>query len=64
MGKKKKKKRHPQLSFTQEIGKVLHQKGTEIALALVTGILTNLMTDASEKLFERYVHKHKPDDKT
>ncbi|WP_146899286.1 hypothetical protein [Adhaeribacter aerolatus] len=59
MGKKKKKKKKDRnkLSFMQEVGKVIHQKSAEIALALITGIVTNYLTDASEKLMDRYVHK-------
>ena len=60
MGKKKKKqksKKHGQPTFLQEVGKVIHKKGTEIVLGLVVGIITNYMTDASEKLMERFVKK-------
>ncbi|MGV3587719.1 MAG: hypothetical protein ACO1OF_11995 [Adhaeribacter sp.] len=61
MGKKKKKKknRKHQLPFLQEIGKVIHRKGTEIAVGLVVGIITNYLTDASEKLLQHFTDKPK-----
>lgn len=52
--KKKKKKKKQPLSFWQEIGRVVHQKGTEIAIGLITGIVTNYMTDASEKIMAHF----------
>lgn len=62
MGKKKKKKKNKnqqQSTFLQEVGKVIHKKGTEIVLGLVVGIITNYMTDASEKLLQHFTDKPK-----
>ncbi|KAA5541297.1 hypothetical protein [Adhaeribacter rhizoryzae] len=60
MGKKKKKKknRKHQPTFLQEIGKVIHRKGTEIAVGLVVGIVTNYLTDASEKLLQHFTQNN------
>jgi hypothetical protein len=50
MGKKKKK---PKIKLFKRVKKVLRQQGGEIAIGLATGIITNYITDASEKLMQR-----------
>jgi hypothetical protein len=49
MGKKKKK---PKARFVKRVKKVVRQHAEEIVLGLATGIITNYITDASEKLMQ------------
>jgi DNA phosphorothioation-dependent restriction protein DptG len=49
MGKKKKK---PVKNLVKKVKKVIVQHGSEMAIGLATGIVTNFITDASERFIQ------------
>ena len=47
-----KKKRKPKVKLIKRVKKVFRQHAEEVVIGLATGIITNFITDASEKLLQ------------